>query len=477
MANFFGPDPLQSTFFIPGSNTPGNGVQLFIYLAGSTTKTTVYKTQAGTAHTNPIVLDSGGNLPSQSSIWIPAGVSIKAVYAPSNDTDPPVSPYLAIDNISGINDIAATASQWVSGPTPTFVSPTQFTLVGDQTATFQVGRRIEYTVTAGTGYARISVSVFGALTTVTIVPDSIPLDSGLSAVNYALLSALNPSIPVINVFAEPISGRLTLSSGVAVTNTDIGSQTLYFTPYKGNTISLYDGAYWNKYNFSEASIAVPNTSNTVYDIFAYPVSSAVALSTAVWSNSSTRATSSALVSQNGVYVRTGDTSQRYLGTFATATTSGFITDSKTARRLQNYYNTVPRQLFVTETTSSWNNSSQIYRPLNGSTTNRVDFIVGLSETIVNASAHLIATATLNGHSYSLGIGLDSITSTDSAFLIQQTFDGASTFTGNSVGPATSVWNGYPPVGLHFLQWLERNATGSTVPLGNRPNGLLGTIFG
>lgn len=477
MANFLGPDPLQSTFFIPGSNTPGNGVQLFIYLAGSTTKTTVYKTISGTAHTNPIVLDSGGNLPGQSQLWIPEGVTIKAVYAPSNDSDPPSSPYITLDNLSGINDIAATASQWVTGPTPTYVSGTQFTLVGDQTAIFQVGRRIQFTATGGTGYGTINASVFGALTTVTIIPDSIPLDSGLSVVDYALLSATNPSIPSINVFVSEPSGRLTLSSGVAVTNTDIGSQTLYFTPYKGNTIELYNGTYWNKHVFTEISIAVPNTSNTVYDVFAYPISSAVGLSTAVWSNTSTRTTSSALVPLNGAYVRTGDTSQRYLGSFATATTSGFITDSRSARRLQNYYNTTPRQLFVTETTTSWNNSSTIYRPLNNNSTNRVDFVVGLAESLVQANARIMCTGTLGGHTYQPGIGLDSTTSTDAAFLIQQTFDGTSTFTGNSVGPATAAWCGYPPVGLHFLQWLERNATGSTVPLGNRPNGLLGSILG
>ncbi len=198
MANFLAPDPLQSTFFIPGSNTPGNGVQLFIYLAGSTTKTTVYKTQAGTAHTNPIILDSGGNLPSQSQIWIPAGVTIKAVYAPSNDTDPPASPYLTLDNLSGINDVAATASQWIAGPTPTFIGGTIFSLVGDQTADFQVGRRVEAQVTAGTAYATITSSAFTSTTIIGLRTDSIPLDSGLSAVSYGLLSSINPSVPLIS---------------------------------------------------------------------------------------------------------------------------------------------------------------------------------------------------------------------------------------------------------------------------------------
>ena len=198
MANFLGPDPLQSTFFIPGSNTPGNGVQLFIYLAGSTTKTTVYKTISGTAHTNPIILDSGGNLPGQSQLWIPAGVTIKAVYAPSNDSDPPSSPYLTLDNISGINDVSATASQWVTGPTPTFVSPTSFTVVGDQTADAHIGRRIQTQNTGGTVYSTISSSVFTSTTAIGVRNDAPgALDAGLSALNYGLLTAIDPSVPLL----------------------------------------------------------------------------------------------------------------------------------------------------------------------------------------------------------------------------------------------------------------------------------------
>lgn len=194
MANFLGPDPLQSTFFIPGGNVPGAGVQVFIYLAGSSTKTTVYKTKAGTAHTNPIVLDSGGNLPSGSQLWIPTGITIKAVYAPSNDTDPPSSPYLTLDNLSGMNDVTVTVSEWVAGPTPTFVSATSFTLVGDQTATFKKGRRLQSNNTAGTIYSTITSAVFGVLTTVSVANDSGSLDSGLSSVSYGVNDPANPSV-------------------------------------------------------------------------------------------------------------------------------------------------------------------------------------------------------------------------------------------------------------------------------------------
>lgn len=198
MASFFlAPDPVQSTFFIPGGATPGNGAQLFIYVAGSvSTPTTVYKDNAGAASwTNPIVLDSGGNLPLGGVVWIPAGVTIKAVWAPSNDTSPPTSPYRTIDNIAGINDTTASATDWIPGPAPTFISSTQFTLVGDQTTTFTKSRRLKFTVTAGTVYGTISSSSFGAVTTVNVAFSSGALDAGLSSVFYSLI---DPSLPSVN---------------------------------------------------------------------------------------------------------------------------------------------------------------------------------------------------------------------------------------------------------------------------------------
>lgn len=199
MASFFlAPDPVQSTFFIPGGAVPGNGAQLFIYVAGSvSTKTTVYKDNAGNAAwSNPIVLDSGGNLPNGGVVWIPAGVSIKAVWAPSNDTDPPGSPYRTIDNIQGVNDITSSVSEWQAGPAPSFISGTSFSLVGDQTANFTIGRRAKFTVTAGTVYGIITNSAFTTLTTVTMAMDGVQvLDSGLSAVSYGLLASTNQSSP------------------------------------------------------------------------------------------------------------------------------------------------------------------------------------------------------------------------------------------------------------------------------------------
>lgn len=184
--------------FIDASGNPLNAGLLYTYTAGSTTPQNTYTTSAGSvANANPIVLDSNGypsNGSSVVSIWLTGGVSYKFVLKTSAGVT-----VWTRDNISGINDTTVSVSEWVSGPAPTYVSATSFTLVGDQTSTFNVGRRLRTTNSGGTIYSRITVSAFAALTTVTVVNDSGVLDSGLSAVSYGLLSATNPSVPTINL--------------------------------------------------------------------------------------------------------------------------------------------------------------------------------------------------------------------------------------------------------------------------------------
>jgi len=95
----------------------------------------------------------------------------------------------------GVNDTTTTIDQWVTGNAPTYVSATSFTLVGDQTSDFHVGRRLKTTNTGGTIYSTIITSAYTSLTTITVVNDSGTLDSGLSAVFYGILSAENVSSP------------------------------------------------------------------------------------------------------------------------------------------------------------------------------------------------------------------------------------------------------------------------------------------
>lgn len=196
--------PLSFVPFLDANGDPLVGALLFTYLENTTTKTTTTKDQAGASnHTNPIVLTArgmpGDTAGAAQAIWSPAGTVLKLVLAPASDTDPPTSLIDSWNNISGINDTSTALDEWIVGPAPTFISATSFTLVGDQTSAFQVGRKLKSTNTAGTIYSTIITSVYTSLTTVTVINDSGVLDSGLSAVWYGLLSATNPSLSVEGV--------------------------------------------------------------------------------------------------------------------------------------------------------------------------------------------------------------------------------------------------------------------------------------
>lgn len=78
---------------------------------------------------------------------------------------------------------------------PSYASADSFTLTGDQTVEFQVGRRLELTLGSGKVYGSIVSSVYGALTTVTMDMDSTALDASLSAVALSFLAADPSAIP------------------------------------------------------------------------------------------------------------------------------------------------------------------------------------------------------------------------------------------------------------------------------------------
>lgn len=207
------PSPRQQ--FEDANGVPYAGGLLFTYAAGSSTKQATYTDSTGnTANTNPIVLDSAGRTPY--GVWLTAGLNYKFVLALSTDTDPPSSPIFTEDVVSGVNDTATTTSQWIaSGVTPTYISGTQFTLVGDKTADFHVGRRLKFTVTAGTVYGLITATAYTTLTTVTVVMDSGALDTGLSAVELSILTATGHAAPKLtsaNLTAlgiQPLDATLT----------------------------------------------------------------------------------------------------------------------------------------------------------------------------------------------------------------------------------------------------------------------------
>lgn len=205
--------PIFNSQVVDASGNPATGWKIYTYVAGSSTPLATYTTSAGNvAQSNPIIIDSLG-FPTVGQIWLTAGSTYKLVLTDANDVVKKTE-----DNVSGVNDSSVSIDEWIdSGVTPTYVSATSFTLVGDQTSAFHVGRRLKCTVTAGTTYSRIVSSAYGALTTVTVVNDgSLTLDSGLSAVQYGILRN--------NVLSIPF--RIATSSGTDTYTASVGATRL-----------------------------------------------------------------------------------------------------------------------------------------------------------------------------------------------------------------------------------------------------------
>lgn len=175
------------------------------------------------------------------------------------------------------------------------------------------------------------------------------------------------------------NGRLTLESGVAVSSTDQANKvTLYFTPYNGNEISLFDGTNWIRYSFAELSLAVgAYTASKPYDIWAYDNAGSVALASTVWTNGTTRATALAL--QDGIYVKTGATGYRYLGTIY-IDAGQKCQDTIIKRFVWNYNNQSPRLLSCSQSVGhNYNGADRKWN--NSDTDNLLLFITGLSTVI------------------------------------------------------------------------------------------------
>ena len=185
--------PIANTQQFDSNGNPLVGGYWEVYAAGTNTPVTTYTSNTGLVpQPSQITLDASGR--PANPIWISGGTAVKLRLSNAAATV-----LLTVDNVSGINDpsgSATTPSEWIaSGLTPTYLSATSFSVAGDQTGAFQVGRRIRTTNTGGTIYSTITASVYGASTTVTVTNDSGVLDSGLSVVAYGILAVTNPSAP------------------------------------------------------------------------------------------------------------------------------------------------------------------------------------------------------------------------------------------------------------------------------------------
>jgi len=348
-------------------------------------------------------------------------------------------------------------------------------------------------------------------------------------------------------------GRLTLASGTPITTSDqTAKTTVYFTPFVGSRVALYNGTSWEIFIFSEVSVAVPSTLFRLFDVFVYNNAGTITLETVNWDQSSaaiTAATAAAecqitsnghglanadlvgiagvvgtlgtdvengingkvwavrnsaantftldgsdttgltytsggtwykvpntrttdIVRQDGVFVKSGSTNKRYLGTLMTTGVSGETEDSVTKRFVWNYYNRAIRTFYKIETAASWIYSTSTLRAMNNNTDIRIAMVVGAAESFFTGAIAGKFETTVNANGTVL-LADNNIDNSITTPLPTHAVANANTFEGWVVNYVYALSTGY-----HFLQAVEQGfGSGTQTFYGESSSGIFGSILG
>lgn len=221
--------PIFNAQIIDENGNPANGWKINTYIAGTSTPAVTYTDSSGLiAQSNPIIINSLG-FTQNGQIWLVSGIIYKLVLTDSSGVVKKTE-----DNISGVNDNAAAASEWGDIAVPTYISPSSYSLLGDQTSEYHIGRREKLTTNVGIVYGRIISSVFAStITTITLQMDGAQvLDVGLSSVQNSILRN--------NVLSLP--ERIATTSGTDAYTATVGIARLVIEDeYKINVAIANDG--------------------------------------------------------------------------------------------------------------------------------------------------------------------------------------------------------------------------------------------
>lgn len=338
-----------------------------------------------------------------------------------------------------------------------------------------------------------NISVITAATNT--VTATIPLASGSNPVSFGQFIQ-PPSIPMTSIYVPP-QGRLTLTSNTPVMTADVtGATSVYYTPYQGNIVPIYDGANMQSYAFSQLTMTL-NTSNqlsgNLYDLFVFLNSSVVTIGAGpAWSSStagsSSRGTGSGTtqiqqidglwVNANAIILKNGTTTfssvaaglATYVGTIY-MTANGQTTvnmrpaaaagGSNNVIGIYNAYNRVGVSSICDDSNVNWTYNVATWRPLDGASgniNNRITYIDGLAQSTVQGRIITLAYSSTTATNCTVGINRDATTFPSQVGAYIQT-------TGGSLLGATDLWaeDSYSPaLGLHFIQALEVSLNAVTI---------------
>ena len=279
------------------------------------------------------------------------------------------------------------------------------------------------------------------------------------------------------------TGRLTTTSGAPVITPDADAYNVYYTPYIGAAIPIFNGTTFVTLAYDELDLALDaNAAHTnyhqlakVFDCFVINDNGTIRLvSGPAWSSATSRGTGAGTTelerifgiytnkydiasarygSNSGDTVDVGANEGTYVGTFRTVG-DGRVTDGVGSRYIWNAFNRVRKPLRRIIATDTWNYSTASWRAANGGSSS-VDYVCGLSIDMVEASVyHMVFNSTSTARRVSTGIGIDSDT-VNSAVLMNNPA------VINQRANLSAHYAGYPGLGYHYLAWLEYGAGADT----------------
>lgn len=452
--------------------------KLCAYIAGTSSAQATYSDVGlQTPNHNPALLDAAG----RATVFLSPGASYKFILmtAGTDQTCTTGTTVWSQDNVSSIPgaaatlDIVGTAGETITAGQVVYLSAGDGSKAGGQwykadaslyysSATPTIGIATGNITAASTGAIRLGGQVAGLTS---LVPGldyyvgtagALTLTTTLHARRVGRADSTSTLVidnrtTISAAWANDF--RLTLTSATPVTcAADVtAATTIYYTPFNGNRLDLPDatGAP-TRFIGSEISIAVPASTNQVYDIFGYDNAGVPTLELLAWTNDTTRQTAT-IRTTTGRWYKTGDLTRLYLGSFRTTAVSGQTESSVAKRYLFNEYNRVKCPLQRYDSTASWPYALTAVRQAHADAANQVDIVVGQPEGALDLSL-TISAANTSSQQFGIGIGEDSTTT----YTI-----GTESLSALAI-PLTQRLVKIPPVGRHTYTWLESgNPTGTT----------------
>jgi YVTN family beta-propeller protein len=410
--------------------------------------------------------------------------------------------------------------------TPTVGSPTCLTITPDGTAVYLTILTAQHvlvidtssntvTATIGVGSDPLGVAITPDGTQAYVINGSSKTVSVIDTSTYKVTATVSvgsspeslgqfiqpASVPMTTIpYAAP-QGRLTLTSNTPVMTANATALTsVYYTPYQGNVIPIYDGANMQSYALTgELTMTLSTTNQTsgnIYDLFVFLNSSVVTIGAGpAWSSSSSRGSGAGTtglqqidglwVNANSITLKNGSTSYSsiaageatYVGSiymiangetsmeFNPAAASGGSTNNVLG--VYNAYNRVTTIAIVSDSKASWTYTGTSWRAADNSSNNRISFIDGLQQSSIRATYAIEASSSAAGVQGAIGVNLDSTSATP----VNPIGFAEST----SQQSLTAYGRFLPQLGLHYAQAVEY-ASGATVTFESNGSAFMGLML-